>query len=395
MTFKREKTTPLTTKINKNQSFILLGPRQTGKSTLLEGLFGHIPPDRQLRYFFQLPQERARIEEDPETILREVEAKRINQPLPLFIDEVQKNPKVMDVLQYLIDKKKIVLAACGSSARKLRTLGANWLPGRVHLEHLYPLTWSESGLLQGERSLEESLLFGSLPGILSKEYPGEREKDLASYSHLYLEEEIRLEAVVRNLPRFSKFLRLAALESGTAPNFSKIGAQIGVSHTTVREYFQILEDTLIIHRLDAFGTRRDQVLTTSKYYFFDLGVRNASAQIGHSRGLLPLQMGVLFEHFVILEAIAEFQEEAQLNQWRTQKGMEVDLIISKGEKKMAVEIKATNKPSPGDFHGLESFSKKYRCHKTIVVCQIPRPQKFGTHWALPWREFVPFIKAEL
>lgn len=391
-TFKRLKSEELRKKVEQNQSFILFGPRQTGKSTLLEWLFDLFPQEKQLRYYLQLPGQRTRIEEDPEIILREVESKHRSEPISLFIDEIQKIPKVMDLLQFLIDKKKVVLAACGSSARKLRTLGANWLPGRVHLEHLYPLTWQECGLLEQKKPLEEILLFGTLPGILSKENLEEREKDLSAYTHLYLEEEIRLEAVVRNLPRFTKFLRLAALESGTAPNHSKVGSQVGVSHTTIREYFQILEDTLITHRLDAFGSSRDQVLRTPKYYFFDLGVRNAAAGIGHAQGLLPLQMGTLFEHFVILEMIANFQTNAKFSHWRTKQGDEVDLVIEKGRQRMALEIKATDKPNPEDFKGLNAFAKKYGCRGTALICQIPRLQKFTSHLAIPWLEAVSYVE---
>ncbi|MDO8494629.1 MAG: AAA family ATPase, partial [Deltaproteobacteria bacterium] len=386
MSFIRKNQGELKEKIEKNQSFILFGPRQTGKSTLLEGIFAQLPKNNQLRYYFQLPHQRSKIEEDPEVILREVDAKSEGKPVYLLIDEIQKIPKITDLLQFLIDKKKIVLAACGSSARKLKTMGTNWLPGRIHLEHLYPLTWEECGLLNRKKSLEEILLFGSLPGILSKSLLEDREKDLASYSHLYLEEEIRMEAVVRNLPRFTKFLTLAALESGTFPNHSKIGSQVGVSHTTIREYFQILEDTLIIHRLNAFGTSRDDTLRAPKYYFFDLGVRNAAAGIGHHQGLLPLQMGILFEHFVILEMIANFQPQVKFSHWRTKKGEEVDLIIEKGSKKIAVEIKATKKPQKEDLKGLEAFSKKYHCKNTLLVCQIEQPQKFDSHLALPWQE---------
>lgn len=391
MTFKRLKLAELKKKIEQNQSFILFGPRQTGKSTLLEELFSLFPQERQLRYYFQLPSQRGRIEEDPEIILREVAAKRLGEPLYLLIDEIQKIPKVMDVLQFLIDKKKVVLAACGSSARKLKTLGTNWLPGRVHLEHLYPLTWEECGLLDREKTMEEMLLFGALPGILSKSNLEDREIDLVSYTHLYLEEEIRLEAIVRNLPRFTKFLRLAALESGSSPNHSKIGARIGVSHTTIREYFQILEDTLITHRLDVFGSSRNQILRPPKYYFFDLGVRNAAAGIGHAQGLLPLQIGILFEHFVILEMIANFQADVKFFYWRTKQGDEVDLVIEKGRQRIALEIKATDKPKLEDFKGLNAFAKKYDCRETALICQIPRLQKFRPHLAIPWSEATTYV----
>lgn len=369
-------------------SFLLFGPRQTGKSTLLEGIFDQLPGV--LRYYFQLPSEKLRIESEPEILLREVEAVNSPKPVYLFVDEIQKVPRVMDVLQFLIDKKKAVVAASGSSARKMRTLGTNWLPGRVQLEHLYPLTWGETEW--HPRELPQMLRYGALPGILSQPNLAQRESDLTAYTHLYLEEEIRLEAAVRNIPRFAKFLRLAALESGTAPNLSKIGGRVGLSHTTVSEYFQILEDSLIIHRLPAFGGSRDAVLRTAKYYFFDIGVRNAASGIGHSEGILTLQIGTLLEHFIVLEVTALFQGRARLSYWRTKQGQEVDLIVEHKDRRIAIEVKATERPNSDDFGGLEMFRQKYRCDHSYLVCQISRPQRFGSIEAIPWWEITERLK---
>jgi predicted AAA+ superfamily ATPase len=388
VTFKRVKREKLLGFLLEGRSFILFGPRQTGKSTLLEGIFAELPKERTLRYYFQLPSERERIESDPEIILREVTAMAGKEPAYLFIDEIQKIPRVMDVLQFLIDKRKVVLGATGSSARKMKHFGTNWLPGRVHIEYLYPLTWEESALLKTPENLQNILCYGALPGILSAKDPAIREQSLFDYTSLYLEEEVRMEALTRNIPRFSKFLRLAALESGTAPNFSKIGGIVGLSHPTIREYFQILEDTLIIHRLDAFGLSRDAVLRSSRFYFFDVGVRNTAAGVGCSQGLLTLQMGTLFEHFVTLEIMAGLKHQigAQLFYWRTRQGQEVDLVIKKDDRLIALEIKATANPSAKDLSGLAAFCRKYACKEAYLVCQAPRSQKQENIWALPWFE---------
>lgn len=383
ITFQRTLTPRLTQILKAGNSFILFGPRQTGKTTLLEGIFSKLLDRPSLRYYFQLPSQRESVETDPEVILREAEALRSPKPVYLFIDEIQKFPQVMDVLQFLIDQKKVVLAATGSSARKMKKLGANWLPGRIRLEHLYPLTWEET---KNRVSLPEILSFGSLPGILSEKTGEQREQNLSAYAHLYLDEEIRMEALVRNVPRFTQFLRLAALESGSSPNFSKIGNQVGLSHTTIREYFQILEDTLITHRLNSFGSKRDAVLRTPKYYFFDIGVRNAAAQIGHSPGILNLQGGLLFEHFVILEAIARWKHEVNLFYWRTKKGEEVDLVLQYQNRLIPLEIKNTKKPSNRDFEGLTAFHRKYKNKVGYLVCQVDRAQKFGPFFAIPWTE---------
>lgn len=383
ITFKRTKSISLHSLLTKGHSFLLLGPRQTGKSTLVGEIFDEQPPKRCLRYDLTLPSDRRALEDDPEAIVREVEAAHSDHPLWVFIDEFQKVPQIMDPLQYLIDKKRIVLAASGSSARKMRRLGTNWLPGRVRLEHLYPLTWEETGF-PGNR-LEEVLRFGMLPGILAEQDPSQREADLEAYTNLYLEEEIRQEAVVRNVPRFSEFLKLAALESGGAPNFSRIGQRVGLSHTSIREYFQILEDTMVIHRLPAFGSHRAAVLRTPKYYFFDAGVRNAASHIGHSKGILTLQSGTLFEHFIILQALALTDGRADLTYWRTPKGQqEVDLIVERQGVRLPIEIKATEKPRAEDFTGIEAFARKYRCKEGYLICHVPRAQKFGQFTAMPW-----------
>ena len=390
-TFNRFKLPILLDKLRSGQSLLLFGPRQTGKSTLLSEIFSTFPAEAQQAYYFQLPQERMRIEADPEVIVREIEARYRGTPLYLYIDEVQKVPQVMDVLQFLIDRKRAVVAASGSSARKLRTVGANWLPGRVHLEHLYPITWQEIQASGVSISLEEMLRYGGLPAILLQTNAIKREEDLAAYTALYLNEEIRMEALSRNLPRFAKFLQLVALESGTSPNYSKIASRIGTSHTTVKEYYHILEDTLIVHSLKSFGTTREQVLRSPKYYFFDIGVRNAAAKIGHSQGILTLQMGVLFEHLIILETIARLNGTAALSYYRNKLDQEVDLIVELGSKRIAIEIKATAKPAQDDFKGIRAFCEKYPCDKRYLVCQVPQAQQFDYGLAIPWTELGNYL----
>ncbi len=385
MTFNRVLAPKIHASLRAGRSVILFGPRQTGKTTLIKAVCAKMP--HCMEYPLQLPSVRARIEADPESIKREVEAASGRGRPVVFIDEIQKVPAVMDVLQYLLDEKKAVLIATGSSARKMRQAQANWLPGRILIEHLHPLTWGESGLIAngdpGGMALKERLLFGGLPGILS-EKAELRGESLRSYSDLYLEEEIRREALVRSLPPFAKFLRLAALESGTSPNFSKMASEVGVSHTSIRDYFQILEDSLIIHRLEAFGKSRSDIVHKAKYYFFDLGVRNAASGVGHDAGLLVLQMGLLFEHLIILEAMAA-SKDCRFSYWRTKKGEEVDLVVEKSAKRFAIEIKATTKPRESDFSGLFAFQENEKCDAAYLVCQVERPQKFAHGTAIPWR----------
>lgn len=391
-TFNRFKREPLEKKLASGRSFFLFGPRQTGKSTLLKNIFQSLPNHQKLEIFFQLPSTRLQFEQDPEVLIRQVSALREKLPkkagpIYVYIDEIQKVPTMLDVLQFLIDEKKIVLAASGSSARKLKQMKTNWLPGRMEMEYLSPLSWEEARIDQEEAFFQKALLFGTLPAIFQMSEEERMESLIQSYAALYLEEEIRVEAQVRKLPIFSQFLQLAALESGTSPNFSKLGSQVGLSHPTISNYYQILEDTLIVHRIDAFGSHRNQVVKTPRYYFFDLGLRNSTARIGHSVGLFPLQMGIFFEHFVVLEVCAYWKGKAKLSYWRTREGKEVDLIVEYRGERVAIEIKSTNKPTEDDFEGLNIFCSKNKCKASILICQASKAQKFEKHLALPWFEF--------
>lgn len=390
-TFNRDNLIIFLDKLKSGQSLLLFGPRQTGKSTLCEEILARLPQDQQLAFLLQNPQERQELEADLGLIARQVAA-FAKKPVYVYIDEIQKLPELLDALQDLLDKKQIVLLASGSSARKMRSQSVNWLPGRVHRENLYPLTWEESRLIQNPQRVQEHWLWGFLPGILNETDLTNRKDLLDSYTALYLEEEIRREALVRNLPQFREFLQLAALESGTRPNFSKLAQQIGISPPTVGEYFHILEDTLVIHRLPRFTKTRGRITSHTKNYFFDLGVRNSAAKIGHSEGIITLQKGILFEHFVILEAIAHFSKTARLSYWNNKKN-EVDLILEFENKRIAVEIKATNKPHPQHFSGLDSFCQEHKVDASFVVCQIDRPQKFGKHLAISWLDFIGQVQS--
>lgn len=392
MRFDRDLSAALESSLRAGRSILLFGPRQTGKTTLIKEVCAKFHGC--LEYPLQLPSVRTRLEGDPEVLRREVASAKGSGPALVFIDEIQKIPELMDVLQYLLDEKKVVLIATGSSARKMRRAHTNWLPGRVRLEHLHPLTWKESGLLRENgydaALFEDRLLFGGLPGILAQGR-AQRAEDLSSYASLYLEEEIRKEAVVRSLPPFARFLQLAALESGTSPNLSKLAKEIGVSHTTIHEYYQILEDSLIVHRLSSWGKSRAAILRRSRYFFFDLGVRNAAAGIGHDKGLWTLQRGTLFEHHVILEALAR-RSGAKYYYWRTKKDQEVDLVIEIEGKVIAVEIKATARPGDSDFAGLAAFREEEKCDAAYLVCQVERPQRFKHATAIPWWQFASIWK---
>jgi predicted AAA+ superfamily ATPase len=279
--------------VQRGKSILLLGPRQTGKTTLITH---QLQPD--INYTFAKPEVRLRYEKDLGLLERELSAyKNKSKKSPLvFIDEVQKIPIIMDAIQDLIDRKIAQFILTGSSARKLKHGSEiNLLPGRVVALTLDPLNLGE--LPEPIPLLEELLIYGSLPGII--EQPSTiRDIELTSYVTTYLEEEIRAEAVVRNVGGFARFLELAASESGNIMNFNKLSQEIGVAGSTIADYYQILEDCLIINRIDPIinSISHRRLIKSPKYLFFDLGIRRACAGEGVKLSIRAL--GALFEQFV-------------------------------------------------------------------------------------------------
>ncbi len=288
--------------LERGRSVLLLGPRQTGKTTLIERLGAALSLD------LMQPELRQRYERAPQLLGSEVAAlrspARARKPL-VVVDEVQRVPALMDVVQHMIDRRLARFVLTGSSARKLRRgSGVNLLPGRLVPLRLDPLSIAE----HAPGDVEGALVYGSLPAIATARSDREREEDLRAYTTLYLEEEVRAEALVRNLAPFSRFLRLAALESGSISHFRGLAQELGVAHTTVAGYYQILEDCLIAERIEPLSeSRTRKKLTRSpRYLFFDLGVRRAAAEEGPRPGARVL--GSLFEQYVGVELLRAFRQ---------------------------------------------------------------------------------------
>ena len=387
--------------IKKKQSCLILGPRQVGKTTLVD--FCLRKEKNVIRFPLQNPSVRIKLESDPGLLVRTVEAEK-TKPI-VFIDEAQKVPEVFDAAQYLIDNKKAQFILTGSSARKLKKAGVNLLPGRVRHFYLDPFLWGEMGLVKENYissfkikninknkiySFEESLIYGSLPQIIT-EPQKERESLLWSYSEIYLEKEIRAEALSRKIGAFSRFLELAALESGTSPNFSKLSQQSGVSQPAIKEFYNILEDTLVAERVDPFlKNARKRIMSSSRYYFFDLGVRNALARLPLEKRLINAQKGILFENAIMLEIIRRtraLNKNYKINYWRTQAGAEVDCIIDMGDKVIPIEIKASKSISLGKLKGLKIFLSDYKdiAKQGYVITMGERKEKLADNiTAIPW-----------
>jgi uncharacterized protein len=237
--------------LSSGKSILLLGPRQTGKTTLINTI------NASRKISLANPQSRLRYEKEPFALTNEIEQlaeKNDNKTTVVFIDEIQKLPILMDAVQDLIDRKIAQFLLTGSSARQLKKRGSiNLLPGRVIPLRLDPLTQTE--LFEFNVSLNDLLIYGALPEIALLNNNKDREMLLNAYTTIYLEEEIRAEAIVRNLGHFARFMELAASESGKIVNFSKLSQEIGVSHSTISSYYQILEDCLII---DVNGFQKPQ-----------------------------------------------------------------------------------------------------------------------------------------
>lgn len=391
--------------ISKQQSALIFGPRQTGKTTLVKKVLADYPGV--INYPLQIPGIRHEMEADASCIIRHIEAYP-GKPV-VFIDEAQKVPELFDSVQYLIDEKKAHFIITGSSARKLKRKGTNLLPGRVKTFRLDPLLWNELGWIEKQTSgilkiqnintahnysFEQSLVFGSLPGIVNLPDDGERKDILTAYTHIYLEEEIRAEALSRKIGAFGRFLELAAQESGTNPNLTKLSLESGVSVPTIKEFYSILEDTLVVEKIEPYlKNARKRILTSPRYYFFDIGVRNALARVPLTASLINTDKGKLFEHAVILEIIRRIRAlnlDYKVCYWRTGGGAEVDCIIDTGAMVIPVEIKAGTRVSLSDVRGLLSFIDSYKkqVKHAYVITNGRLPEKLSDKiTAVPWKFF--------
>ncbi len=390
---------------------ILFGARQTGKSTLLNSL---LPPDT-LRINLADPGERSFHLSKPDAFSRMCLAlPASSSPQTVFVDEAQNAPHVFDAVQSLYDanKKRWRFVLCGSSARRLRRFGANLLPGRCFLHHLYPLILAEqpapqpvppkaesplafppgstpAASLFPPWDLEDRLAFGALPGIVTAD-ARDRVDLLQAFASVYLEEEIRREALVRDWGAFLRFLQLAARESGGITNYAAISRETGLSLPTVKSHYQLLEDMFIGFSVPAFsGSSRKNLLSTPRFFFIDLGLRNAAADLTPGRATVQAQAGSLFEQWVGIELWKRLRYlgHGSLHHLRSADGAEVDYIVEHGGQLMPVEVKWTERPSPQDARHLRGFLHEHpgRAERGWVICRCPRPMQLDDRiMALPW-----------
>jgi predicted AAA+ superfamily ATPase len=391
---------------------VVFGARQTGKSTLLRRLW----PDAAIWVDLSDPAQRAEYLRRPETLIQRCRAlPRSRRPARVVVDEAQSVPAVFDAVQHLYDSERgrYRFLLCGSSARKLRVTGANLLPGRSLLHRLYPLVLPERPPLVGRgvrpgasllplpvrrpgkqsvfpaSELAERLLFGELPGV-AVAARRDRADLLRAYTVVYLEEELRRESLVKDWPAFARFLQLAAAEAGQMINYAAVSREAGVSLPTVKAYYQLLEDMFIGFRVTAFsGSPRKSLLSTERFYFFDLGVRNAAAELPLEMAALRANPGPLFEQWVGVELWKRLQYlgGGRLHYLRTRSGAEVDFIVARRGRLVPIEVKWTERPTLADARHLRAFLDEHRrgARHGYVVCRCPEPLALDERiTALPW-----------
>ncbi len=368
-----------------SNSFMLFGARGTGKSTLVNALLLQLNPlvinlleAVQIESaLFALPELEARIEA------------AVKSGRWIFIDEIQKAPRLLDVAQRLIDDKGALFAISGSSARKLRRGGANLLAGRAYSFELYPLTSVE---LADRFDLDTHLSYGGLPTIWNTADQRERSLYLRSYVTTYLKEEISEEQIVRKIEPFSRFLQVAAQSSGKIINYSKIAKDVGVSDQTVKTYFQILEDTLLGTILPPYhrSIRKAQG-QSPKFYFFDTGViRALNRQLDRPLSDETYNYGLLFEHFVIHEIqrrAAYAERDWAFSFIRTADDQELDLIIDRpGMSTVVVEIKSTTRVRSEDSVVAARLGKDIPNSQIVVLSRDLEPKRYGAVTCMHWRD---------
>src|SRR5450759_4474748 len=357
------------------ESPFLLGARQTGKSTLLKALYPEAP------YFdLLLAHEYDRFLRNP-SLLREI-LEVTPAGLPVIIDEIQRLPSLLNEIQWMIVNRKRQFILSGSSPRNIMRSGGNLLGGRAARYELYPLIYKEIPDFDLLRALNN--------GLLPRHYLAKSaDKLLSAYTGSYLRDEIITEAKIRNISSFSRFLEMAAFSNGELVNYSNIAADCGVSAPTVREYFQILEDTLIGRFLPSYQKKpKRRVILSPKFYYFDVGIANYLLKRGRIVNGNE-SFGHAFEHFIYHEIYSHSHYSDinyPLNYWRTASQIEVDFIL--GDHEVAVEVKSTEMANPRHVRGLKSFAEEYNVKKLILVSNDPSPRKVGKIMIMPWRYFL-------
>jgi len=363
-------------KLLSQKSFFLFGPRSTGKSFLIRKqlsgksvIINLLDGDTYLRY-----------SAEPSLLTKTAEMGRKEGKI-VVVDEIQRVPALLDQVHLAIEEQQAKFLLTGSSARKLKRRGVNLLAGRAWEARMFPLVWSEIP----DFDLEQYLRYGGLPQVYPSPNPRE---ELSAYTNTYLKEEIAEEGVLRNMPQFARFLKVAALCSGELINYSAIASDCAVAASTVREYFSILEHTLIGFTVEPWiESKKRKAIQTAKFYLFDTGVTHALSGTEHLDRNSDL-FGKSFEQWIAVELRAYLsyrRVQADLCFWRSVNGQEVDFVIGN---KCAIEVKSTKRVGTKDLRGLFALAEE-QSHKTLIcVSHDPAFRQEGIVLCMPWQLFV-------
>lgn len=355
------------------KSILLLGPRQTGKSTLIKSL----DIDLNINFadeevYFQHSKNYGLLRD----LIEKSKAKKV------FIDEVQRLPNLLNTVQALIDDEpSLKFYLTGSSARKLKKGGANLLPGRVLNFSMGPVILKELDY----KFTKEDLSFGFLPGVYSELENETKKSILQSYSANYVSEEIKAEALVKDLPAFSRFLSFSSELVGGFIDYSKLSQRIKVSRHQVPRYFEIFEDTMIAKRIfPAFDLIEEfDLIKHPKFYFFDVGVLNG---LINSFDLSSKRLGLLCEQVVyqqLFHSAEALRKKIDIHTFRTRGGLEIDFLVKLESDTFAVEVKTTDRIIESDVRPLLILKKSQPKIRPLVIHFGKTEQKINGVWCLP------------
>jgi predicted AAA+ superfamily ATPase len=357
------------------ESAFFWGARQTGKTTLLKHLF----PDS-IYIDLLLHTEFLRFTQNPDMLRQIIEANKPDKPV--IIDEIQRIPHLLNDIHWLITNKSIQFILSGSSPRNILRSDVNLLGGRALRYELYPLVCNEIE----DFDLKKALNFGLIPRHYLAENP---KKLISAYIGSYLKDEIMAEAKIRNINAFTKFLESAAFSNGEIVNYSNIAMDCGVSSVTVKEYFQILEDTLIGRFLPAYTKKaKRRVIGSPKFYFFDIGISNFLLK-RNNVDFKSESFGSVFEHFIYLELFAHSRYSDlnyDISYWRTASQIEVDFVL--GDAEVAIEVKASDMVNAKQIKNVIQFANEFNTKRLIIVSNDKYYRKIDDVEIMPYHHFL-------
>ena len=380
--------------VEQGQSLFLWGARKTGKSTFLKNFFTSsiyidlLKTDLFLRYSKQ------------PSLLRE-EVLALSKPqieLPIIIDEVQKVPSLLDEVHWLIENAEATFILCGSTSRRLKQKGSNLLGGRAIKYNFYPLVYPE---YKEEFNLLRIFNQGLIPShFISKK----SRKLLQSYIEDYLTNEIRTEGYVRNITTFSRFLDSTRFSCGEMLNYTNVAREVGIDSKTIKEYYQILVDTLVGYLIYPYTKKisRNIICHTAKFYYFDVGFATRLAKKDFTE-LAGVDAGKAFENYVLMELIAYIglnDSDYDLHYWRTNTGLEVDFVLSDAlSKPIPIEVKISQNIHKTKLKSLRAFMIEQKIYTGYIVCLEPKARKLLTEdnrkiLLLPIKEFLEKLWAK-